>query len=64
MNKVDIGNEPPQIDIERTEESISLDGVLDEPAWQRALVSKDFSQYFPFPSLIFYLISDIVAFKS
>ena len=51
MNKVNIGNEPPQIDISKTEEPIVLDGELNESAWKRALVSKDFSQYFPTDSI-------------
>ena len=38
---------PPELTARFTTEAVTLDGVLDEPAWQTAEVATDFYQYFP-----------------
>lgn len=35
------------VDLPRIDEALRIDGVLDEPAWQRAAVLTEFSQYAP-----------------
>lgn len=45
------GDSGPQIAVAKITENIVLDGVLNEAAWQKAQVSKNFAQYFPADSL-------------
>ncbi|MCG8459129.1 MAG: carbohydrate binding family 9 domain-containing protein [Holophagales bacterium] len=44
---IELGQDRPRIQALRIEEAITLDGVLDEPAWSRAQVSGGFTQREP-----------------
>ena len=38
--------------IKRTDEAITIDGKLDEEVWSKAEIANNFTQYFPFDSIL------------
>ncbi len=42
--------EPRVVSISRSESSIKVDGILDEPVWQTAQITSDFWQRYPYDS--------------